>query len=297
MARRRRGGSAVGRVRLGWSGAGAGSRSKRRRTLSRKAVRGGNGSTDEGGRRRHRAVGRWSGRLWCAHVADSAKPPVTTQRSRGYAAAADTAAMCHSAVMALFRADAPRRHGGPRRIAAGLDQRHGQAAAARTRTRPRGSRAMARQTKPVWTVVRRKEVVARGEHPCHAGSRPGCRGQRVAPQTGLAAPAGNGTPQPPRRTASAKGVEGQLAADRRIRAALDWQGERIVHHDLATPHPPRVRGARLYCNASPRAADAAPGAALPSGTRPKSRARPSEIQSLPLMADCERRNGDYRPRS
>ena len=33
--------------------------------------------------------------------------------------AADTAATCHGAVMAPFRADAPRRHGGPRCIATG----------------------------------------------------------------------------------------------------------------------------------------------------------------------------------
>ena len=43
---------------------------------------------------------------------------------------------------------------------------------------------------------------------------------------------------------SAKCVEGNIAACLRIRAVLLEARRRIAHHNLATPRPPRVRGAR-----------------------------------------------------
>ena len=164
--------------------------------------------------------------------------------------AADTAAMCHSAVMALSFGRTPREgtagHVASRR---GLDPDETARRPLRGLGRGRGQPGDGPADEPAWTVARREEAEARAEHPCHAGKRPGARGRRVAPQTGLAAAAGNGTPQPPRRNGKRKVRQGQLAACLRIRRALHWQGERIAHHNLAAPRPPRAAsrsGARPF---------------------------------------------------
>ena len=153
--------------------------------------------------------------------------------------AADTAAMCHGAVMALYFGRTPRGgtagHVASRR---GLDPDDTARRPLRGPRRDRGQPGDGPAEEPAWTVARREEAEARAEHPCHAGKRPGIRGRRVAPQTGLAAAAGNGTPQPPRRTASAKCVIGQLAASVCGSAQpCHWQVERIAHQNLATPRP------------------------------------------------------------
>ena len=160
--------------------------------------------------------------------------------------AADTAAMCHGAVMALYFGRTPRGgtagHVASRR---GLDPDDTVRRPLRGPRRDRGQPGDGPAEEPAWTVARREEAEARAEHPCHAGKRPGTRGRRVAPK-----PGSRPLPATARRsrrvgTASAKCVEGQLAACLRIRRALRWQGERIAHHNLAphaSPGPPRGPG-------------------------------------------------------
>ena len=75
-----------------------------------------------------------------------------------------------------------------------------------------GSRAVARRTEPAWTAARRDEAAVRAECPCHAGKRSRLPLRAGRAKTGLAATAGNGTPQPPLWRAARSASKGYNAA-------------------------------------------------------------------------------------
>ena len=138
------------------------------------------------------------------------------------------------------RADAPRRHGGPRRDAAGARSNH---AAGRPPRGPFGDRGQpgggpADGAGPDRGETRRGGGTGGTPLPCRTSRQP--RKARIA-ETGLAAAAGNGTPQPPLRTAARRASRASLQP--RLRVCGIPEGTRIAHHNSATPRPPRVRGA------------------------------------------------------
>ena len=115
-----------------------------------------------------------------------------------------------------------------------------------------GSRAMARRTSRPgpWRDAKRRRL---GRNtPATPGGEPGTRGQRVAPKPAC------GRRRERHAAAAASGGkrkvrQGQLAACLRIRGVSESR-RRIAHHNLATPRPPRIRGARRHPDASPAAA-------------------------------------------
>ena len=142
------------------------------------------------------------------------------------------------------RADAPRRHGGPRREAAGARSNHAAGRPPRgSLRRIAGSRAKAR----CWSRPGPRRDAMRRRHGQNTHAMPGA--VPVTAETGLAAAAGNGTPQPPLRTAAQSASRASRSND--CESAESRKGRRIAHHNSATPRPPRARGARPNLHATP----------------------------------------------